>query len=132
MATYPSDHEVHAELTEEELVERWSGYLFKNMNLDCNEDGYTFWIFKDGTQIIDQSSICWLYDEDGNENKEEIETVNGLQQKAQALAKVKDERAKAAKAKAEEEANRKRAEADKLRRAAEYEKLKREFEQVGA
>ena len=132
MATYQSDHEVYAELTEEELIERWSEYLFKNMNLDCNEDGYTFWIFKDGTQIINQSSTCWLYDEEGNENKEEIETTNNLQQKAQTLAKEKNERAKAAKAKAEEEANRKRTEYEKLRRAAEYEKLKKEFEQVGA
>lgn len=126
MASYSSDHAVHSALTEEELVQVWSEYLLKNINLDMNESGYDFWIFKDGIQVISESSYCWDGDDDGTIHEQLVED---LRQRAEIVAKIKNDKINKEKKEAEEAAKLKRDAADKLRRAAEYEKLKKEFEQ---
>lgn len=129
MASYDSDHAVHSVLTEEEFVRVWSEYLLRNMNLDINEHGYTFWVFKDGIQVIADSSYYWDGDDDGTVHEQLVED---LHKRAEIIAQEKRDKINKEKKEAEEAAKLKRDAADKLRRAAEYEKLKKEFEQVGA
>jgi hypothetical protein len=53
MASYSSDFEMKNFLTRDELIKLWAEYLQKNMNLDCNESGYAFAVFRDGTKLFD-------------------------------------------------------------------------------
>lgn len=71
MASYSSDFYICDALDEVELIKKWSEYLLKNMELDCNEDGYIFHIFKHGVRVYDCNyPSCWL-----EELTEEIELI---------------------------------------------------------
>ena len=134
MASYSSDHEVHSDLDDEELIIRWADYLYKNLNLSYGERGYRFWLFKDGVKVIEESQFCYYYDGDGDEDedddKEEVcGIISELEEKANKLAKEKHQKILDDKRKVENERRLKQEQEDLLRRRAEYEKLKNEFEQ---
>ena len=56
MATYSSDHNVHASLDTERLSTLLAEYLHKNLNLDSSEEGHSFWILNGDTLIIEENS----------------------------------------------------------------------------
>lgn len=58
MASYSSDFQKKNYLTKDELVKEWGFYLQKNMNLDCNESGYKFMVYRDGTKLFDDDEGC--------------------------------------------------------------------------
>lgn len=107
MATYSSDYEISYELTEDALIERWGHFLFLNMNLDCNEVGYDFWVFRNGLPVPDD--------------------VPALYKKALVIANEKQADKTRREAEATATAKARKAEYDKGQRQETYEKLKKEF-----
>lgn len=142
MASYSSDYIMENMLTAEQLVKQWAECLHRNMNLDCNEAGYEFHIFKDGIKVWNETYSTW----DGGQRYEyesddyyahysELEAqeqadqgeINDLHAQAKALAEQMQNGQKE-KERQEAEAKRLKEEADaKERRRKEFERLKEEF-----
>jgi hypothetical protein len=142
MASYSSDHQVHNFLTAEQLVEKWAKYLHRNLNLDCNEAGYEFWIFKNGVMLFKENYTDW----DGAERygyntdeyyehieeleaqeKADLQEISELHHKAKAMAQVMQDKQKQNEKKLTEQKaaeDRTRAKED---RRKEFEKLQQEF-----
>lgn len=57
VASYKSNHEIYNWLNADGLINIWSKYL--NLNLGCGEDGYTFYVFKDGIQVWNGNYSTW-------------------------------------------------------------------------
>ncbi len=106
MASYSSDHKVKNWLTVEALTEELAACLHRNMNLDCNEAGYRFWIFKNGVMVFNETYQTWDgaerygYNSDTYyEHLEELDQqeavdaaeINGIMERAKALAQVKQD-----------------------------------------
>jgi hypothetical protein len=59
---YPADVFLENWLSRESLIEKWSDYLLKNMNLGHSESGYVVFIFKGGVKVFDGEDLdgtCW-------------------------------------------------------------------------
>lgn len=133
IAHYGSDFHIQNWLTEQGLIDLWAHYLQRNLNLDHNETGYEFWIFKGGKTVWDdgpcwngQEHDTWGYDKDEVENEWKGEAWR-LNFKAEDLAKLlqKEKLEKEAAKKAAEEAKI-QAEAKEQRRK-QLELLQKEF-----
>lgn len=59
MASYSDDHEIHNFYKRQELIEAWTKYLHKNMNLRSSEEGYSFWLFKNGIKLYEENHQSW-------------------------------------------------------------------------
>lgn len=143
MASYSSDFETKNMLNSQELTEFWSEYLFKNLNLECNEEGYSFYIYKDGIQVWNENYCRWdggerfVYDSDEywinytkleEQEKEDNEEISGIWAKANELANKKQQSKKEAEQAKLIAENQKIANDALERRRKEFEKLKQEFE----
>lgn len=142
MASYHADHVVHNQLAHYQLINLWAGYLLKNLNLDYNEAGYDFFIFKDGVQVWKEQNATWdgaeRYDynsdayhehltEFDRQEAEDTEEIHGIHNQAKTLAennhRLNKEAEQARKVLEQQEANIKAKE--KCRK--EFEKLQKEF-----
>jgi hypothetical protein len=142
MASYQSDFVIENNLTREKLVKTWAEYFHKNMNLDCNEAGYTFFVFDEGVQIYNEHGVTW----DGDQKLEygtdeywehysenEVKKVdsnaitNSIEAEAQKLACELQHKQKEKERREKEEIARKEAEIDKERRRKQFEALNQEF-----
>lgn len=139
MASYSSDFFIENMLNREQLVKRWAEYIQKNMNLDCNETGYDFYVFKNGVKLFEEQYTRWdgaeryedqWCDEAELEEKDDMAEISEIFSEATALAnKLQgDKITKQEKEKAEE--IKKEAEKAKQERQALYEKLKKEFDKL--
>lgn len=101
-AKYSSDSEIMNMLTAERLVKSWSTYLLRNMNLDPNETGYEFCVFKNGIHVWGNNQ-SWdgaepygytgeeyyaHYDELEAQEKADTDEINGLYEQAKARAEA--------------------------------------------
>lgn len=144
MASYSADFETHNMLTADKLTELLAGYLFKNLNLDCNETGYHFYIYKDGIQVWHENYCRWdgaeryVYNTDEywehfteleEREKQDADEINGIYIKAQELAGLKQENKKNADIAKKNADIAMSVAAEKESRRLEFEKLQKEFGQ---
>ncbi len=143
MASYSSDFVLENWLSRENLVKEWAKCLQINMNLSCNESGYSFYIFKEGVLLFEVSQVYvqlahkyqWndddIYTEEfdskelflTNEITSIFEDAKILAASIQADQRDKEKRDLLAKRAAE-------AEEDKKRKLKQLEQLKKEFPDV--
>ncbi len=142
MASYSSDFHQQNHLKADELVELWSTYLHKNLNLDCNEAGYDFYIYKDGVQVWNETYSRWdggerfgynadeyyvRYDELEKQEQEDLAAINEIHGRAKEKAEQKQQAQKQAEAKKKADEQRAADEKAKEERRKQFEKLQQEF-----
>ena len=127
MESYYGDFYEQSGLDADELTKLWADYLFKNLNLRCNETGYDFYIYKDGIKIWDQYHFSW-YSSDEDVAQENENEITAIFNNANELAKTK-KAVEIAKTLTEKIVKKQKEEAiEKEKRREEFEKLKTEFE----
>lgn len=135
MASYSSDFFIENLMNREELIKKWAEYIQKNMNLDYNEAGYGFYVFKNGFKLFEENyprcDRWWQHEDDKAEilEKEDMAEITEIFSEATALATklqgdkaTKEEKEKVVEAQKE-------AEKAKKERQLLYEKLKKEFDE---
>ena len=147
VASYSADFQMQNWLTRDQLIADWGDYLHRNMNLDCNEAGYKFFVFRDGIKMFDDdnsSGVTFDASEqygygsvefDKNYERLELEAADANCEMTEiyALARAEANRLQGAKVtKEEREAAEKAlrdAETAKQSRRTQFEHLKKEFGQ---
>ena len=136
MASYRGGFEIENHLDWEGLKEIYAKYVLKNQNLQCNEAGWTMYVFKDGIKIIGEGQAwCDFYvdydkeDWDEQEVKEKALNEEGsrlLAEVVEPLERLQWEKEEAIRQ--QRVADQRRREAAELARKKEqYEQLKKEF-----
>lgn len=134
VASYSSDFYIESMMIRESLIVRWAEYIEKNMNLDCNEAPYEFYIFKNGFQVFyrdySQSDAHYALDHDEADKREKEDLAEIAEICAEATlraSKKKDEKVAKEQSAKEAEVAREEFKAKQERQEL-YEKLKKEFQ----
>ena len=136
MGSYSSDHAVHI-VDRKGLVNIWAQYLQKNLNLDCQETEYEFWVFKDGVMVFEERCITWddgtyrdVNDTDEIIIEAEKAEINDVYKEASILAAKNDKTEKSQKALESQKAAQATLEKSRQARLEQFKTLKKEFESV--
>ncbi len=131
---YGSDFFMQNKVTHDGLIQLWAEYLHRNMNLQTDETGYYFSIFKNGIQVFGKDGVMWDADEDQKrklfpelQEQDDRKEMTLIAREGSILAceKQAEQVEKIARDKQEEESRQK--EERRLQRLKQFETLKKEF-----
>jgi hypothetical protein len=146
MERYPADVFLENWLSREQLVDRWSDHLLRNMNLGHSESGYHFFVFKGGVKVFDGESLdgtCWdgrlrydcgteeLYKQSEElkaQEKADLEEIADIYAEAKSRAAEKHFEKKQQEYRERDAKAAQEAEEAKRKRLTQYEALKKEFD----
>lgn len=142
---YPADVFLENWLSREQLIEKWSEYLLRNLNLRHSESGYNFFIFKNGVKVFDGEDLdgtCWdgwlrygygrdehhEHPEEQAQEKTDLEEITAIYFEARSRAAEKQWEKKQQEYRERDARDAKLAEEAKQKRLKQYEALKKEFD----